>query len=331
MLDLLRKRAQSRITLILFGVVILVFIFFFGYSDLPGGRRTDIVARVDRYPIYAGEFQSALENNTATYKEFFKNEIPKEIAQGLAPFTLQQLIEQRLLLRLADQVGLRVSPAELAAKIRSLPYLRKDDQFDLVYYKEEFLPYLRDKYRIDFEKTLQIELLVNHMQNLLKEMTATTPQGLRAQFEREKTRWTFEIVTLDNETVAKELQAVFTDRAAREKLLQRHGLSVKSVGPLGITFRRQLLDGEATSADYRTLFALSEERPTPAQPLALGAKWHVVRLSKLERPTEASWTQEAEQFTTQMRESAQGARIQRWLTTLAKRAAVRRYVNFDAS
>lgn len=345
MLDILRKRAQSWMTLLIFGVVILVFIFFFGFGDMRGdlglGHRNGTVAKVDGRPILAGAFQLAVENNTAFYQEMFKNEIPEPIAKGIRPGTLQQLINQQLLVNAATRMGLRVSKEELADKIRTFPYLQKDGNFELTYYKEVFLGQLHRRYGIDFERMIADELLVEKFQTLLKSSVGAPPSEVRDAYDRENTQWTFATVELDldalvaakkigdraeGERIAAELQAGFAQPAARERLLKTYGLAEKKVGPLPLHARTQLFGPEAAQETYQTVFALTKERPVPPVPLTVGKKMVVVRLERIERPVEETWKKEGPHFTERFRQEKANARVQQWLASLTATAKIRRYL-----
>lgn len=347
MLDLLRKRAQSWMTVAIFGVIILVFVFFFGYGDIGRQRnRSDIVANVNGEPILTGEFQLAVEQNMAVYRNLFKGEIPEQIAQGIRPSTLQQLINQRLLTSFAEHSGLQVTPEELAAKIRSLPYLQREGAFDLTYYTETFLPQMRRRYHMDFETMLHNELLVQRFQDLVRTSVMVSPLEARDAFDQERTQWTFETTEIDPAAfvtakkiasvdqaaaIAAELQVAFSNANARDKLLKTYGLATKQIGPIPLNARTQLLGEGADEAAYQTAFRLTAATPIPPTPLHVGQRWIVMRLDKIDHPTGESWKKEATQFTERLRKEKEETRMQAWLTVLSAQAKIRHYLNLDES
>ncbi|MBI2346214.1 MAG: SurA N-terminal domain-containing protein [Deltaproteobacteria bacterium] len=327
MLDLLRKRAQSWGTLALFAIVILVFVFFFGYTDIGPGGGPGTAAKVNGSAISQGEFQLAMEHTTAFYREIFKDGIPEPVAKGMKSQAMEQLINQHIRTQAAQAIGLRVTDEELAEKIRALPYLQKDGTFDIELYKEIFLPQLKRRYSVDFENILRNELLSDKYHVLLKDLMVTPEPAVSQAMQHEGASFSFEVVILDSEGQARELLAVFDQPGPREKLLKAFGLAVKTVGPIALSEYRRLFEGiEATPEAYMTAFGLIPEHPVPTDPIRTGNRYVVLRLLSRQLPLSTAGTAPKEEID-RLRQEAAKLRLEEWFGRLRTSATVRSYVD----
>lgn len=133
MLDIIRRKASSWVTRAIFAVVVLVFIFFFGYNQIvtPNQGPQAVLVRVNGTDIRQNEFNLAYQSTMEQYKQVFKGEIPEGMGKMIVQSTLQQLVNQRLMIDAATQMGLQVSNEELARTIESGKPFQKDGQFEI--------------------------------------------------------------------------------------------------------------------------------------------------------------------------------------------------------
>ncbi len=100
MLDIIRKRASSWETKAIFGIIIIVFIFFFGYRSFSRGGKTHggqpLVAMVNGAPITQPMFQLAFDNAYQFYKQIYKGDIPKEMMNQTKNSILSQAAQSML-------------------------------------------------------------------------------------------------------------------------------------------------------------------------------------------------------------------------------------------
>ena len=119
MLDKMRENAQSWVIKLLFGIIILAFIFTF---TSPKGDSETVIAYVNGDPIAVDDFQRLLPR-TANQEPDAKRSV------------LFQMVNMLLMEQVAKQNGITVSDAELVRDINSNPQFQTNGVFDIDRYK----------------------------------------------------------------------------------------------------------------------------------------------------------------------------------------------------
>lgn len=339
MLNLMRKYSRSWVTIALFGGIIIVFVFFFGYTDLDappiGGRAT--VATVNGIPVTTGELAYYTAMNKDYYKKIFQDQTPPNFDEILRQQSLQQVIQQKLLANYARRTGLLVSDEELAAFVRSIGAPDKDTGFDPIWYQQQFLPGFHQEYQVHFEDLMRERLLANQARLMVQKTARVSATEARAQFERDETRFTFEVTTIDPaalvaakkletpeaaEALAERLHAAFGDAAQRRRVLQEFDLTVDEVGPSPASPLPQVLGPEAKEKQWLQLYALTPEQPQCPAAFHVGTKYVVCRLKQLTRPTSEEWDAQQETYLAQAQSRRESQRLQRFVQEIAGEADV---------
>ena len=122
MLDFLRKKKRSWIITILLGLIIVVFIAFYGGSQQPTGV-TSHVAEVNGESISQREFIVHYQRAVERYREMFKGSFTPELLKNLniKQSLLEEMIEARLVLQEARRLGLSATDEELMNAIAQVP------------------------------------------------------------------------------------------------------------------------------------------------------------------------------------------------------------------
>ncbi|MGE4293838.1 MAG: SurA N-terminal domain-containing protein [Desulfovibrio sp.] len=115
MLDIMRQNAQSWGIKILFGIIILAFIFTFGS---PQSNNDTVIAYVNGDPIAVDDFQRQLPR-TANQEPDAKRSV------------LFQMVNALLMEQVAQKSGITVSDAELVRAINANPQFRTNGSFDM--------------------------------------------------------------------------------------------------------------------------------------------------------------------------------------------------------
>lgn len=124
---------------LLIGVIIISFMISDRYMG-PGSSGGSIAARVGKQNITMMEFEQAYQSRMNLYRQFFQGRdfSPKELKKmRIKESVLSELISQRLMLTLSQNVGLSVGHAQLLDYIKQLPYFKKNEVFDAELYKEK--------------------------------------------------------------------------------------------------------------------------------------------------------------------------------------------------
>ena len=100
MLDFLRKRKRSWIITFLLGVIILVFVAFYGGSKYQDSRLQN-VAEVNGEAISQPEFAEVYQRAVDRYREMLKGSLTPEMLKSLnlKGSLLEELIQKRLALQ----------------------------------------------------------------------------------------------------------------------------------------------------------------------------------------------------------------------------------------
>ncbi len=140
MLRFLREKGNSVVLKGVLGLVALTFVSWGGYSmtasnnAVPGGR---VAAWVDDIPISVREFESRYYQQVESMRQrlgsAFTPELEKQL--GLRRMTISQLVSEKLQVKEADRLGLRVSDEEVALRIQEVPSFQRGGQFDAELYR----------------------------------------------------------------------------------------------------------------------------------------------------------------------------------------------------
>src|SRR5918995_3536967 len=107
MLDVLRKRKRSWIITFLLGLIIVVFIAFYGGNKL-GDEGSQDVAEVNGELITQREFAIHYQKALERYRDMLKSSLTPELEESLnlRGTLLEELIQKKLVLQEARSLGL---------------------------------------------------------------------------------------------------------------------------------------------------------------------------------------------------------------------------------
>lgn len=129
MLKMMRRHAKY--FYILFFIVILSFLFWgIGTVDKTGGR--GILAEVGKYKITTEEYWRNYENVNRFYREIYKDKFDEEMEKklNLKEKVLDSMIQEKVLLIAAKEMGIGVSDEELQEAITHEPAFMRNGAFD---------------------------------------------------------------------------------------------------------------------------------------------------------------------------------------------------------
>lgn len=303
MLDIIRRKASSWVTRTIFAVVVIVFIFFFGFNQIftPEQGPQAVLVRVNGTDIRQNEFGLAFKSTQEMYKQAFKGSIPEGMNKMIASSALQQLVNERLMIDAAHHMGLRVSDEELAKAIESDKRFQKDGVFERTAYRDIFLPSFQREFGLSYEELLRNELLAKKLNELLQGSVKVSPTEAKSAYWQDKSKFTFEVSTTGPGQTAP---------------------AKKTVGPITLADRQQILGSDATEADYAKVFALTTEKPQLDAPLVIRDIQYSVKLVKREVPADADWKKDEATFSKDLLIRKQARVSQEWLESLAKKADI---------
>jgi len=169
MLRLMRKKAQSWMIKVLFAMIIIVFIFFYGYGRKSGQQR--VIAEINGTKIadslFRSEYQKAYQDLARLYQSIYKDRFDESMIDRLTlkERVLNDLIDQTLLAQEAERLSLRVTPEELRAALHSTPAFQVDGKFS----QQRFLAILQmNQMSVDeFQAMGERERLITKLTDLI--------------------------------------------------------------------------------------------------------------------------------------------------------------------
>ncbi|MGE5303161.1 MAG: SurA N-terminal domain-containing protein [Alphaproteobacteria bacterium] len=196
MLDFLRKRKRSWIISILLGLIIIVFIAFYGgskYRDTGSGQD---VAEVNGEIITQREFELEYERAVDRYRELLKGSLTPEMLKSLniKRTLLDELIQKRLLLQEAQAMGLTVTDDELASFLSLAPEFQVAGHFN----KERYIQLLRANRLTpaDFEEQQRQQLTIQRLYNLILDPVQVPQAEVRERYRLEQEKINLNYVRL---------------------------------------------------------------------------------------------------------------------------------------
>lgn len=192
MLERLRQNAESWGIKIAFGIIIVVFVFYFGMGNF-NEKKEPVVAYVGGEPISAREFQKAYEDAITAMRRQNPGISAEELNTPQFKQTiLGQLVNTKLLLGAAKKMGVTVSPAEMRAVISSIPAFKgANGAFDPAIYKNALAQNHTTPAR--FEEELKTSQIIQKVQGYASISALMTEPEARGLFE-----WARETVRMDS-------------------------------------------------------------------------------------------------------------------------------------
>ncbi len=135
MLRYMRENTGSWIIKILLGLIILVFIFL--GMGTKNSRRHNRAAMVDDQVITMTEYQHSYDSVVEQMRRMFGKNLNEKMIKMLQvkKQALDRLIDQRLMLKEANKLKIKVSDQEIRDSLIGVPAFERDGAFDLTTYK----------------------------------------------------------------------------------------------------------------------------------------------------------------------------------------------------
>ncbi|QLA17401.1 SurA N-terminal domain-containing protein [Desulfolutivibrio sulfoxidireducens] len=186
MLDVLRKNAQSWGVKIIFGLIIVVFVFW-GVGNF-GADTASVVAYVNGRPLLVKDFEKTFEENLRLAHNQNPNITDKELVEGGFRWQVfSQMLTQTILAGQAAKLNISVSDVELRREIARVPaFADEKGKFDAQKYEVLLKANGLNtaEFEADMRKTLTLEKLGGYI-TLPAQATEAEARGLY-EFSREQ-------------------------------------------------------------------------------------------------------------------------------------------------
>ncbi len=217
MLDLIRKKQKTFIVKFVFWTIITAFIgtiFLVWGKGQEQKEQLTVAARVGNIDISFDEFRITQNNLYNLYKNLYGDAFTPENEKQLQlpRQAMNMLIDQALLLKKADEMGIKVSKDELVSAIASAEAFQVDGAFDKKRYVE-VLSYQRMTPQ-DFEQMQRRQMLVNRVRAHIMGQVQVSDADVVEEFRRLKEKINLAYIEFKPQDY---LDAVELDEAAIEQ------------------------------------------------------------------------------------------------------------------
>ena len=198
MLDLMRKKKESIIIKVVFVIIVLSFVgtmfLVWGKGGDGAGRSLGYAAKVDGSKISLEEYQNSYQRIRNIYQQIYGQSLSTEMEKvlGLKRIALDSLINNRLVLKEARSMGIKVSDDEVAKSIEAIPSFQKDGRFDFNLYQQ-----LLKSNRItpkSFEEGQKEDLMLQKARQSVKDKVTVSDDEALAQYRKENDKIDLEYV-----------------------------------------------------------------------------------------------------------------------------------------
>lgn len=194
MLKLIREHANSWLIKSILWMVVAAFLgtIFYSWGMGENAARSDEVARVFDEKISYKEYSDALDKLYNFYRNNFKGRNVEGLIQRsqLKRTALNTVIQRKLLLNEAREMGIKATDQDVIDKIRSLSAFQNEGRFDNTRYLD-FLQYNRITAK-KFENNQRIDLILTKTESLIRDSVKVSELELRDAY-----KWKHEKINLD--------------------------------------------------------------------------------------------------------------------------------------
>ncbi|MBW2557602.1 MAG: SurA N-terminal domain-containing protein [Deltaproteobacteria bacterium] len=195
MLQLMRIHAKNWLMKVVLGIIILVFVFYFG--SMRGRQATETIAEIDGSRIAYAEFRTEYQNLLDFYRQRYGDNLTDDLLKKMNPKqqVFDSLINRSIILSKADDLKLDVSDDELKTFILSYPAFQRNGVFDDKLY-QRVLRYQRMTPE-DFEITQRRALKAGKLERLIKESVKVSDKEVRDIYNTQNRKININFVEVD--------------------------------------------------------------------------------------------------------------------------------------
>jgi peptidyl-prolyl cis-trans isomerase D len=167
MLKFLRKNARSWVMYIILGIIIFVFVLYFGASR--DGRSSQTIAIIDDKVISEAEFHDEYRKAQDMARLRYGSQLTPEILKkmDLKRVAYEGLINKQIIIAKAADLKMKISDEELRSMIMSTPALQTDGIFDERKY-QQLLRYYKTSAE-DYEAVQKVNLAASKIDFLVRD------------------------------------------------------------------------------------------------------------------------------------------------------------------
>lgn len=238
-----QKKTSNFFITFLIGLIVVSFMFT-GYESMRG--TPDTVAKVGSQPIKMAEYQREYDRQLEFYRSIFGGQAlsSQQIENmGIKTNALKNIVQQKLMLILADEAHIPVPPEKVKEEIKKMPYFLTNNQFDINRYKavlnanrlspQDFELQLKEQVKAEGVQTLLSNVPLS--QNYLNDIEKFKKEKMMAQISQFPKETLRKLINVSNKEATEylanaeneqRLKSLFTERKSQldqqEEVKARH-------------------------------------------------------------------------------------------------------------
>ena len=271
MLNLMRKHARNWLMKIILGIIIVVFIFYFG--SMGGKQRAERIAMIDGKPIVYAEFQREYQNLVDVYRQRFGQGLTDEMLKSLnlKQQALDNLVNQAVVLKKAEAMNVKVTDEDVKAMILAYPGFQRNGAFDQRIYEQTLRA---NKMTPDeFEEMQRKMLITMKVEDLIQDGVRVSDQEVHDLYRMQNEKINVDFIQISPKTFT---GGVKTTPADLEAFLKAHEaqfrvpeqVQIKYLAFMGQDYAAAAKISDADVADYYERHKDQWTKDKKVQPLA---------------------------------------------------------------
>jgi len=244
MLETMRNHAKSWVAKIILGGIALSFVLW-GVGDYFTGGNAEPVATINGSPVSNGEFYQAYNRQINYYRSMLGKQFSKDLIKSLnvKDNTLQTIINRRIMLNTATQLGLTAPNAVVLATVTNNPSFQSAGAFDPKRY-QVLTRNMGFGSEQDYENDVRLNVMVDALQQAIVGSVQVSEAEVRERFDREYEQRVLAAIVVDPVTVMDQVKVSEADAKA---WYESHKGDYQS--PLRIKVNTVEIDPRALAAD----------------------------------------------------------------------------------
>jgi peptidyl-prolyl cis-trans isomerase D len=271
MLDLMRKHAKNWLMKTLLGIIIIVFIFYFG--SMGGRERAERIAMLDGKPIVYADFQREYQNLLDMYRQQFGQSLTDEMVKSLnlKQQALDSLINQAIVLKKAEAMGVKVTDDDVKASILAYPGFQRNGAFDQRIYEQTLRANRMTPEQ--FEEMQRRTLIIRNVEDLIRGAVTVSDEEVRDLYQMQNQKIDIDFIQVSPKTF---ISGVKTTPADLETFLKAHEgqfrvpeqMQIRYLAFMGRDYAAAAQISDADIADYYERHKDQWTKEKKVQPLA---------------------------------------------------------------
>ena len=217
MLDLMRKHAKNWLMKTILGIIIVVFVFYFG--SMGGRERANRIAMIDGKPIVYADFQREYQNLVEMYRQRFGQGLTEEMLKSLnlKQQALDNLINQAVVMKKAEALNVKVTDEDVKTRILTYPGFQRNGAFDQRIYEQT----LRANKMTpeEFEEMQRKMLIATAVEDMIRDAVMVSDQEVQDLYRMQSEKINVDFIQVSPRTY---IDGIKTAPADLEAFLKAH-------------------------------------------------------------------------------------------------------------